>query len=80
LPNDLFSAIEQANRVLDWLENLTKDEIPPEWMWPFEDDLEQWFANVEEQRKQRFGGGGDSSSDAPSGPMMKNEYAQGRGR
>lgn len=73
-------AIEQASRVLDWMENLVKEEMPPDWMWPFEDELEQWFADVEEKRKQKYGGGGDTSSDESSGPMMKNEFAQGRGR
>lgn len=75
-------AIEQASRILDWMENLTKEEIPPEWMWPFEDELEQWFADVEEARKQKYGVSSDdtSSSGEMSGPMSKNEFAQGRGR
>ena len=62
------------------MENLTKDEMPPDWMWPFDDELEQWFADVEEARNQKYGGGSASSDGESSGPMMKNEYAEGRGR
>jgi hypothetical protein len=71
-------ALDHAHRVCDWQENLLSDEMPPRWMWPFEDELEIWFEAVEEQRKARYGGG-DSSGDT-SVPMMKNELAQGRGQ
>jgi hypothetical protein len=72
------SAIAHANRVIDWQENLTSEEMPPQWMWPFEDDLEIWFEDVEQKRKERFGGG--SSSGDTDVPLMKNELSEGRGR
>lgn len=45
-------------------------------MWPFEDELESWFEEVELQRKERFGGG--SSSEPTDVPMTQNELAKGR--
>lgn len=70
-------AIEHAHRVLDWQENLSSEEMPPRWMWPYESELEIWFDEVEDKRKQKFGGSG--SDDAV--PMMTNELARGkRGR
>lgn len=63
--------------MLDWQENLGKDEMPPEWMWPLDDEIIQWMDNVIEDRKAKSGGDYDDG-DKPSGPMMKNEYAQGR--
>lgn len=73
-------AMEHANRVLDWHENLTKEEVPPEWMWPFEDELDVWFEQVEENRKAKYGVDSGSSSSSQTVPMSKNEFAQGRGR
>lgn len=59
--------------------------MPPEWMWPFDNDLDQWFAEVEEKRKERYGrgGGDDDDTDDKDKPMMTNELARrrkGRGR
>lgn len=65
--------MEHAHRVLSWQENLMSEEVPPPWMWPFEDELELWFEEVDRKRKERFGG--DSE---PEGEMMENEYARGR--
>lgn len=57
--------------MLEWYENLTDDEIPPQWMWPFSDELERWFAQVQADREARFGGGGDNS-----GHEIRNEYVR----
>lgn len=77
MPADLLHAIEHANRVLDWQENLSSEEMPPEWMWPLDDEIVQWMDRVVEERKERFGGGGSSRDDDDSGgPMMKNEYSR----
>jgi hypothetical protein len=70
-------AIEHAHRILDWQQNLQLEEIPPVWMWPFEEELEIWFDEVEEKRKDKYGGGGGDSSDE-SVPMMSNELAKDR--
>lgn len=71
-------AIQHANKVLDWAENLEADEMPPEWMWPWEEELDSWFETVKQKREERFSGGSTSSDDS-GGPMLQNEYARGRG-
>lgn len=57
MSQDFFSAMHHANTILSWQENLTKDEVPPPWMWPFPEHLEEWFTEVEFMREQRYGGG-----------------------
>lgn len=69
----MVGAIEQAHRILDWHENLTEDEIPPEWMWPLDHELVGWFEEVKRNREAKFGGKPDESP-----AMMENEYAHGR--
>lgn len=68
--------------VLAWQENLVKDEIPPEWMWSLDDELEKWFDDVEEARRDRYesrrNGGRSRDQEAPQ--MMVNELARGRRR
>lgn len=66
-------AIEHAHRILDWHETLSKDELPPRWMWPFEDELKIWFEEVDEKRNEQHG---DSGGEAV--PMMANELTRGR--
>lgn len=63
--------------VLGWHENLLPEEVPPEWMWPLTDELEGWFEEVAERRKEMFGGR-EELEDAPD--MMQNELTQGRVR
>lgn len=53
--------------------------MPPSWMWPFEDELEIWFAEVEEERKNKYSPTGGDSDDGDSS-MMQNDLAVGRGR
>lgn len=67
-------AIAHAHRILDWQENLQSEEMPPEWMWPFDEDLELWFEEVDRNRKEKYGGNADSSSEE----MLENEYARDR--
>jgi 5,10-methenyltetrahydromethanopterin hydrogenase len=71
ISNDLHAAIQHADMVLGWFENLPKDETPPEWMWPFSDEIKGWFEEVTWAREQKYGGGGDSYAD-----MDSNEYAK----
>lgn len=54
--------------------------MPPEWMWPFDNDLDGWFAEVEQKRKERFGrdGSADDDDDDKDKPMMQNELARQR--
>lgn len=67
-------AIEHASQIIDWQENLPKDEMPPPWMWPFQEELEVWFEAVDQKRKDARP---DSSGDETV-PMMTNELAKGR--
>ena len=53
--------------------------MPPQYMWPFEEELELWFERVDTEREARYGGG-SSSDDEGTGSMMGNELARGRGR
>lgn len=69
-------AVEHASRVCDWQENLQQDEMPPEWMWPFSDELDEWFEEVDRRRKEKYGSR-DDSGDTET-PMMRNELAEGR--
>jgi hypothetical protein len=46
-------------------------------MWPYEEELEIWFDQVEEARNARYG---REKSDDTTVPMMSNELAKGRGR
>lgn len=66
-------AVSQAHRILDWLDNLPRDETPPEWMWAFEDELESWFEEVEAARERKYGGGREDADEEV--PMMSNELA-----
>lgn len=70
-------AITHAERILDWHENLSADEVPPSWMWALEDELETWFEEVSRKRKERFGGSARDDEEI-DGPSMQNEFAQDR--
>jgi hypothetical protein len=48
--------------------------MPPEWMWPFDDELTDWFEEVDRLRKEKYGHSGDTES----ADMMENEFAKGR--
>lgn len=50
-------AISHANTVLDWMGNLPEDEMPPEWMWPFGEDVEEHFEMIRIERKKKYSGG-----------------------
>lgn len=68
-------AVEHAFKILDWHENMTKEEIPPKWMWHLDHELDDWFEEVERLRDEKYGRSGDSDSE-DSGPMMKNELLE----
>jgi hypothetical protein len=74
---DLSAAIDHALLVLNWQENLPGDEMPPQWMWAFDDELELWFEDVEAKREAKYGGGSSGDEQAP---MMGNELSAGRRR
>ena len=69
VPGDLSRAISQGVRILGWQENLLDEEMPPEWMWVFEDELEIWFEEVGRNRKIDF-------SSEGSDDYVDNEFAE----
>lgn len=74
VPNDLLTAITHANRVLYWQENLDADEMPPQWMQPFDSELAGWFERITEERAQSHGASGDGGGEG----MVGNELSPGR--
>ena len=77
VPFDLQYAIEHAQRILSWQENIPSEDHPPRWMWDFEDELESHFELVKQRRDEKYGGGG--SSTAPQ-DWDSNTLTAGRGR
>lgn len=75
MPVDLLRAIEHANKILDWHENLMEDDIPPEWKWPFDEELKEWFEEIKAARRA-----GQEVETRDEVPMMGNELATERGR
>lgn len=55
IPADLAFAIDHAHRIISWQENLVNEEMPPRWMWHLEWELDEWFENVDQKRKDRYG-------------------------
>lgn len=74
VPADLMLAIEHAHRIISWRENLMEDEMPPAWMWHLEKELDSWFKEVEEKRKNRSN---SSSDDSGSSGGIQNELTKG---
>lgn len=54
--------------------------MPPEWMWSVDEELETWFEQVEEDRREKWGnrGGGRERDERP--PLMQNALTKGRAR
>lgn len=51
--------------MLTWHENYEKKELPPEWMWPFPDELRAWFKDVTVARKAKHGIDDDDDDEDP---------------
>ena len=71
-------AVNVALTVISWHENLPKEEQPPRMIWHDSDLVEEWFRDVEEKRKSKYGGKGRRSSydEADDVPMTSNELAE----
>lgn len=74
MPFDLYKAVEHASAIIHWQENLTQDEMPPEWMWSVDHELQIWFERVQDDRDERYGG--PRRADRDEVPMMSNELAK----
>lgn len=51
-----------------------EEDIPPEWMWPHDGALTEWFDEV----RASGGAGGSQQDDRTVVPLMDNELAEGR--
>jgi hypothetical protein len=75
-------AIEQGLTVLNWYENLSKDEVPPEHLWEDPEGLDEWWEQVEAKRddgtatRGRYDDDGDDSSDSEAPGMAQNDLAR----
>ena len=74
IPYDFQEAVDQAYRIISWLDNLPSKEIPPIWMWPFDNKVNEWFEAVKQSRDEGGPGPGEE------GNMMQNELTKGRGK
>lgn len=75
MPWDFSFCLSHALRILNWQENLPTDEIPPRWMWFFEDELEQWFDDVDRARKSKWNDDYDDREEPAQG-YMYNELTE----
>jgi hypothetical protein len=71
-------AISHAQTILGWQENLMSEDMPPEWMWPLGEELNDWFDAVKARQDERFGRNSDEKEDAPD--MAQNELTRGKKR
>lgn len=70
VPADLITAIEQAVRILSWQENLLSKDMPPQWMWVLDWEIDNWFKKIDEERDNNRSGGGNGTR----GPREKVEF------
>lgn len=70
-------ALSHADQVVSWQqnENITSEEMPPQWMWPFPEELDVWFQQVIEARASASNGGGARDTPAPGG-YAENQLAK----
>lgn len=66
-------AIDHALAVLNWHENLPKDEVPPQHIWEDPEGLEQWWKRVDEKRTTRSDPGLEEVEDED---MVGNDLAK----
>lgn len=52
---------------------LPEEDQPPEQLWGNDDGLKQWFDEVKQRHKDRYGSRDDDLEDVP---QMQNEYAR----
>jgi hypothetical protein len=50
-----------------------EEDIPPEWMWPFDEALKEWFEEVKANRESP-----SEPDDRTVVEMMDNELTKGR--
>lgn len=68
-------AIEHALQVINWHENLPKEDVPPEHLWADAEGLEKWWARVDARRDDGYTGGADDDDSGPD-EMQQNDLAR----
>ena len=64
--------MSQALTILNWQENLGSEDMPPEWMWTVDDELEIWFDEVKARREERYNAGsGDETPEMMSNTLVR---------
>lgn len=74
IPQDLMLAIEHAQRIISWQENMVEDEMPERWKWHLDHEIKDHFERVAAARDEKYGTK-SGSDETPDEPMMVNEYA-----
>lgn len=67
-------AIEQGLSILNWYENLPKNEVPPEHLWEDAEGLDLWWKRVEAKRND--GTSSASSSDDETPELVDNDMGR----
>lgn len=60
-----------ADHIVKLQEDLSEDEMPPEWMWPLSWEMETWLERVIKERKIRYG----VADDDLDSEWEENEFA-----
>lgn len=71
-------AVAHADHILQLQENFDRDEMPPPWMWPFTESMNEWIDRVQSERRNRHQSGGNSRDDDDT--MQENELLMGAGK
>ena len=64
------TAIDLGLLVLNWMQNLPREEMPPEYLWDDVEGLEQWWEQVQYRREVA------SPGDGPEPDLVENELAR----
>lgn len=74
MPWFLQSAIEHGLTILNWYENLPKNEVPPEHLWEDSEGLDLWWKTVEAKREDGTSSAGSSEDETPE--LVDNDLAR----
>ena len=76
IPWFLQTAIEHAMTVLNWYENLPKNEVPPRHLWADVDGLDLWWKKIEERRSDGVPSMPDSENDKSTDSGTDNDLTR----
>jgi hypothetical protein len=66
-------AIQHAQQIMNWQENLPKDEMPPRWLWRSDAGLAEWFEEVDRRRESKYNGSDNNDIGKDWEPAEKYE-------